>query len=237
VTDVNANVLLTAHNIHKRYSMEKDHAIEVLKGIDLTIQRGEILAVIGHSGAGKSTLLHVLGALDRPTEGEVRIDGQAVSEMNGDTLARFRNRTIGFIFQFHHLLPEFSALENVMMPGLIGNMNRKELMQRAESLLDKVGLKDRMTHRPTELSGGEQQRVAFARSMINDPLMVLADEPSGNLDLHNSQALHELMWELVREQQKTFVVVTHDRELAKRADRSIVLLDGKIDEPLSTLRS
>ena len=215
--------------------MSKGHALDVLKGIDMTIQRGEILAIIGHSGAGKSTLLHVLGALDRPTEGEVSIDGQTVSQMNSDTLARFRNRTIGFIFQFHHLLPEFSALENVMMPGLISNMNRKELTQRAESLLEKVGLKDRMTHRPTELSGGEQQRVAFARSMINEPLMVLADEPSGNLDLHNSQALHELMWELVREQQKTFVVVTHDRELAKRADRSIVLLDGKIDESASVL--
>lgn len=233
--DVRTDVLLTAHNIHKHYNMSKGHALDVLKGIDMTIQRGEILAIIGHSGAGKSTLLHVLGALDRPTEGEVSIDGQTVSQMNSDTLARFRNRTIGFIFQFHHLLPEFSALENVMMPGLISNMNRKELTQRAESLLEKVGLKDRMTHRPTELSGGEQQRVAFARSMINEPLMVLADEPSGNLDLHNSQALHELMWELVREQQKTFVVVTHDRELAKRADRSIVLLDGKIDESASVL--
>ena len=213
----------------KRYSMEKGHSLEVLKGVDVDINSSEILAIIGHSGAGKSTLLHVLGALDRPTEGEVQINGQTLSSMSDDGLAVFRNKTIGFIFQFHHLLPEFSALENVMMPGLIGRMDRKELKDKAEALLIDVGLKERMKHRPSELSGGEQQRIAFARSMINDPLLVLADEPSGNLDLKNSMALHELMWSLMREKNMTFVVVTHDRELATKADRAIALFDGRID--------
>ena len=226
---MNKELLISAQGVHKSYVMDKSRSLEVLKGIDLDILRGEILTVVGHSGAGKSTLLHILGALDRPSVGDVVIDGQAVSTMGGDDLARFRNRTVGFIFQFHHLLPEFTALENVMMPGLISQNDPKTLKAKAESLLRDVDLADRLTHRPSELSGGEQQRVAFARALINDPLLVLADEPSGNLDLKNSQALHDLMWRTVRERGVTFVVVTHDRELARRADRSITLVDGRVE--------
>ena len=227
---MNDRLLLSARGVRKRYTMDKSLSLEVLKGIDLDINRGQILAVVGHSGAGKSTLLHILGALDRPTEGEVILDGQAVSAMNSDALARFRNRTVGFIYQFHHLLPEFTALENVMMPGLIAHSHLKELKAKAESLLEDVGLTNRLSHRPSELSGGEQQRVAFARALVNDPQLILADEPSGNLDLSNSQALHDLMWTVMRERGMTFVVVTHDRELARRADRTITLSDGSIQK-------
>ncbi|MCK5145991.1 ABC transporter ATP-binding protein [bacterium] len=210
--------------------MDKDKSLTVLKGIDLELMQGEIVAVIGHSGAGKSTLLHIMGALDKPSEGEIIINGDAIYDMSKEQLARFRNKTIGFIFQFHYLLPEFNAIENVMMPGLIAGENKKTLYPKAESLLLKVGLKERLRHRPSELSGGEQQRVAFARALVNDPLLILADEPSGNLDSKNSQALHELIWEVVGDKQTTFVVVTHDRKLSNRADRSIILRDGLICE-------
>jgi len=220
--------ILSAEQIHKSYSMGRFLNLNVLKGIDLEIFEGEILAIVGKSGVGKSTFLHILGALDRPTRGRVILDSVDVFSMEDIKLAGFRNQRVGFVFQFHHLLPEFTALENVAMPGLIARMNPEDVYANAENLLIEVGLKERMDHKPRELSGGEQQRVAFARSLVNDPLLVLADEPSGNLDLANSNSLHELIWELVREKNKTFVVVTHNKELATQADRVIELYDGKI---------
>jgi len=200
----------------------------VLKGIDLEIYQGEILAIVGPSGVGKSTLLHILGALDRPTEGEVYIDSTMIFSMNDDQLAAFRNRTVGFVFQFHHLLPEFTALENVAMPGLIAGKPKNMCFQKASRLLESVGLKERSEHRPSELSGGEQQRVAVARALMNDPKIILADEPSGNLDLKSSKALHDLLWRLSREQNQTIVIVTHNQQLAQKGDRIVELYDGKI---------
>jgi len=223
-----STVIITAERIHKSYPVGKSSELKVLKGIDLKINKGEILAIIGPSGVGKSTLLHIIGGLDKPTMGKIIVDSTDVSLMKKYQLAAFRNRMIGFVFQFHHLLPEFTALENVAMPGLISRKNPREVFQKAEELLEEVGLKDRMNHRPGELSGGEQQRIAFARSLVNDPIIVLADEPSGNLDMANSIALHELMWKLVREKNTTFVIVTHNKELASQADRIIELYDGKI---------
>ncbi|MFC1502431.1 ABC transporter ATP-binding protein [bacterium] len=208
--------------------MGKSSKLDVLKGIDLTIREGEILAIIGKSGVGKSTFLHILGALDRPTQGSVVLDETEFFSMKDADLAIFRNQRIGFVFQFHHLLPEFTAKENVAMPGLIARESPRTAYQRAEALLIEVGLKERMKHKPRELSGGELQRIAFARSLMNDPVLVLTDEPSGNLDQHNSDALHELMWELVRNKNKTFVVVTHNKDLAARADQTIELYDGRI---------
>ena len=220
--------ILTAENIHKSYPMGRASELQVLKGIDMEIYQGEILAIVGPSGVGKSTLLHILGALDRPSQGMISINSTDVFSLAEQQLAVFRNRSVGFVFQFHHLLPEFTALENVAMPGLIARRNAKEIYNEARNLLEEVGLRERLGHRPRELSGGEQQRVAFARSLINDPIFVLADEPSGNLDLANSTSLHELIWNLVRKKGKTFVVVTHNRELAARADRIIELYDGRI---------
>lgn len=219
---------MTAKEIEKVYHIDRVEKLRVLKGIDLQIFESEILAIVGHSGAGKSTLLHILGALDRPTQGSVQLDRTDVFSMNDSQLALFRNEHIGFVFQFHHLLPEFTALENVAMPALICRQSGPLALRRAEELLKQVGLEKRMSHRPRELSGGEQQRVAFARALMNDPKIILADEPSGNLDLKNSQALHKLMWDLVRETQKTFVVVTHNHELAGQADRVIELFDGSV---------
>jgi lipoprotein-releasing system ATP-binding protein len=229
LTQQKSKVILKAINIHKNYLMGKSD-LKVLKGVDLSIEQGEILAIVGKSGVGKSTLLHILGALDRPSDGNVIFHGKEIFSMNDSDLALFRNRRIGFVFQFHHLLPEFNAIENVAMPGLISRQTPKEAYQKAESLLEEVGLEDRMHHKPRELSGGEQQRIAFARAMMNDPFLVLADEPSGNLDQQNSDALHELMWKLVREKRKTFVVVTHNRELASNADQNIELVDGRINQ-------
>jgi lipoprotein-releasing system ATP-binding protein len=220
--------LLVAEDIHKSFPVARRPELQVLKGIDLRIARGEILAVIGPSGAGKSTLLHILGALDRPTSGRVSIDSVPVFSMNDSRISGFRNRRIGFVFQFHHLLPDFSAEENVAMPALIARRNPEEVFGRSRKLLDAMGLAHRRGHRPRELSGGEQQRVAFARALINDPLLVLADEPSGNLDRTNSDSLHELMWTMVRNEGKSFVVVTHNPDLAKKADRVIELVDGRI---------
>jgi lipoprotein-releasing system ATP-binding protein len=220
--------LLVAEDIHKSFPVARHPALQVLKGIDLRIARGEILAVVGPSGAGKSTLLHILGALDRPTRGRVSIDTIPVFSMNDSRISGFRNRRIGFVFQFHHLLPDFSAEENVAMPALIARQNPLEAFQRSRKLLDAMGLSHRRSHRPRELSGGEQQRVAFARALINDPVLVLADEPSGNLDRTNSDSLHELMWNRVKNEKKSFVVVTHNPDLAKKADRVIELIDGRL---------
>ncbi|MDZ7372483.1 MAG: ABC transporter ATP-binding protein [candidate division KSB1 bacterium] len=220
--------ILSARGIHKYYPTGRDQRLHVLKGIDLAVRRGEIVSIVGPSGVGKSTLLHILGALDRPTSGTVYLDGVNVFRMDDHRLAAFRNRTAGFVFQFHHLLPEFTALENVMMPALIAGVEAKEARRRAEALLVEVGLADRMHHRPNELSGGEQQRVAVARALTNRPRILLADEPSGNLDAQSSRALHELLWRLVAEHGLTLVIVTHNMELAKSADRLLEMYDGRI---------
>jgi lipoprotein-releasing system ATP-binding protein len=208
--------------------MGRSQELKVLKGIDLEIEKGEIFAIVGHSGAGKSTLLHILGALDKPNNGKVFMESIDIFMLGDTQLARFRNISCGFVFQFHHLLPEFTALENIAMPGLVGRRNSIEVYKKAKQLLKEVDLEKRANHRPRELSGGEQQRVAFARSLINDPNLILADEPSGNLDLSNSKTLHELMWQLVKEKGKTFIIVTHNQELASKADRVIELYDGRI---------
>ncbi len=201
----------------------------VLRGITLQIAPGEIIAVVGASGAGKSTLLHILGTLDRPTSGGVMYDTMDVFALDDEDLARFRNRSIGFIFQFHHLLPEFSALENVAMPALIGGERLQRVRDRAYGLLEEVGVENRADARPTQLSGGEQQRVAVARALMNNPRVVLADEPSGNLDSANADLLHRLIWDLSRKRGQTFVVVTHNEALANRADRIIRIVDGVIE--------
>ena len=220
-------MLLTTFNLHKYYPMGHSK-LHVLKGIDVEIYPGEIVAVIGPSGVGKSTLLHILGTLDRPSSGRVEIEGVDIFQLNNQELASLRNQTIGFIFQFHHLMPEFSAVENVAMPGLISGMHSSLARRRAVELLDEVGLAQRMHHRPAELSGGEQQRVAVARALMNSPKLVLADEPSGNLDIESSQMLHDLIWRISREHQVTMIVVTHNMELAKRADRVIDIRDGLV---------
>jgi lipoprotein-releasing system ATP-binding protein len=225
-----AQTILTARGITKNYYVG-DNTLEVLKGVDLDLVKGEILAVIGESGAGKSTLLHILGMLDRPTSGSLILNDQEVVGKSDEFLAGYRNRLVGFIFQFHHLLPEFSALENVQIPARISGKNGNEIRDRATYLLDRVGLSARLLHRPGELSGGELQRVAVARALMNEPELIFADEPSGNLDHRNSVVLHELIWNLAREQQCTFVIVTHDLALAQKADRIVRLLDG-VAEPV-----
>jgi len=201
---------------------------EILKGISLQIKASEVVSLVGPSGAGKSTLLSILGTLDKPTSGKVFIDNQEIAKMNEKKLAAFRNANIGFVFQFHHLLPEFTALENVFIPALIKGEKLKEAENHAKKLLDRVGLSHRYHHKPSELSGGEQQRVAIARALINHPKVVFADEPTGNLDSHNAEALHHLFFELRQEFQQTFVIVTHNEHLAQLADRTIHIVDGKI---------
>ena len=202
--------------------------LQVLKGIDLTIEKGEIVSVVGASGAGKSTLLHILGTLDKADAGKVWIDDVEVTALSPNKLAAFRNQKIGFVFQSHHLLPEFNAVENVMMPALIAGISRTDAAKEATRLLEQLGLNDRINHRPSELSGGEQQRVAVARSLINHPTVVLADEPSGNLDSATARSLHQLFFELREQLQQTFVIVTHNEELANMADRKLVMKDGMI---------
>ena len=202
--------------------------IDVLTGVDLTVRRGEMVAIVGASGAGKSTLLHCVGALERPSAGRVLIGGQDIAWMSDDEVTGLRNRALGFVFQFHHLLRDFSALENVMVPMRIGGLPVKRARGRAEELLARVGLAGRMHHRPGELSGGEQQRCAVARGLATDPAVLLADEPSGNLDHHNAELLHDLFAELARDLELAVVVATHNRALAARADRVLVLADGRL---------
>lgn len=221
------NSILLTDNIYKSYVLDS-RSIEVLKGIDLEISEGEIVAVMGPSGVGKSTLLHILGALDRPSSGSVIIGGTDIFNYDDAELAQFRNHTVGFVFQFHHLLPEFSALENVLLPGMIANKNKREIRERAVELLTDVGLAERLDHRPNELSGGEQQRVAVARALMNSPRLLLADEPSGNLDRQSAEALHQLFWDLNKKMNQTLVIVTHNIELANMADRIIELFDGRV---------
>lgn len=203
--------------------------LEVLKGIDLKINKGEVVSIVGASGAGKSTLLHILGTLDEPSDGQLLIDSTDVTKLKSKELAKFRNERIGFVFQFHHLLPEFSALENVCFPGFIGKRKEEEVRYKAGELLHLLGLGDRMDHKPNELSGGEQQRVAVARALINDPAIVFADEPSGNLDESSAKELHQLFFDLRDKLQQTFIIVTHNKELAEMADRSFVIKDGGIE--------
>jgi lipoprotein-releasing system ATP-binding protein len=216
--------MLIAKGIHKSYG-----SLEVLKGVDLEISKGEIVSIVGASGAGKSTLLHLLGTLDRPDRGELFLHDQNLLQLQGDALAEFRNSRIGFIFQFHNLLPEFTALENICIPGFIQGREEKELVNRAEELAEILGIRHRLEHKPSELSGGEQQRVAVARALINSPDLVFADEPSGNLDTSNARALHDLFFKLRDTFQLSFVIVTHNEELATKADRKVVMKDGRIE--------
>jgi len=216
--------LLRANGIKRTYG-----ALQVLKGIDIEVNSGEVVAIVGASGAGKSTLLHILGTLDRPDEGQVFIGDTNVSSLGDKDLARFRNEKIGFIFQFHNLLAEFTALENACMPGYINaGMSEKEIKRRGEELLELLGLADRSNHLPSQLSGGEQQRVAVARALLNKPAIVLADEPSGNLDSKNALDLHQLFFKLRDELGHTFIIVTHNEDLAEMADRRLVMQDGKM---------
>ena len=222
--------VLESRALRKVYTGGDGSLIEVLSGVDFAVSRGEFVAIVGASGAGKSTLLHLLGALDEPTGGSVTLDGETYTDLPPARLADLRNRKLGFVFQFHHLLREFSALENVMMPLLIGGTGEAAARSKAEELLASVGLAGRMTHRPGALSGGEQQRVAVARALATDPLVVLADEPSGNLDHHNSERLHELFATLARKFETALVVVTHNRLLAGRADRVLAMEEGRLVE-------
>ncbi|MDX1530510.1 MAG: ABC transporter ATP-binding protein [Rhodothermales bacterium] len=219
--------LLEARDLVKRYATAAG-ALEVLGGASLEVYRGEIVAIVGESGTGKSTLLHLLGALDRPTSGGVRYDGEDVFAKDDEALAAFRNRRVGFVFQFHHLLPEFTALENTAMPALIAGQGLREATPRAMALLDGLGLRARADHRPSQLSGGEQQRVAVARALMNRPRLVLLDEPTGNLDTRTAEALHDEIVRLAREEDQTFVVVTHNPSLAGRADRVLHLYGGRL---------
>jgi lipoprotein-releasing system ATP-binding protein len=215
--------MLKAKGIYKKYG-----ELPILKGIDLSIAAKEIVCIIGASGAGKTTLLQILGTLDKPDEGKVFIGGEDITLLKPNALANFRNKRLGFIFQFHQLLPEFNALENVIIPALFGNVSKKQAEIEGVKLLQYLGLGDRLHHKPSELSGGEQQRVAVARALINKPDIIFADEPSGNLDSKNSQELHELFFQLREEFGQTFVIVTHNRELASMADRTLEMKDGKI---------
>lgn len=216
-------MIIEARGLTKSYG-----SLTVLKGIDLSVDQGEIVSIVGASGAGKSTLLHLLGTLDTPDSGTIRINGQAIESLKGDQLARFRNKHIGFIFQFHQLLPEFSAAENVCMPAWLGGSAFDEARVRATELLELLGIADRASHKPAQLSGGEQQRVAIARALMNRPDLILADEPSGNLDSENAGLLHGLFLDLRKELNQTFIIVTHNSDLADMADRKITMRDGRI---------
>ncbi len=218
--------MIEIHHITKSFG-----SLQVLKGIDLTIQRGEVVSIVGPSGAGKTTLLQIIGTLDKPDAGTIRIDDIDVTQLSSKKLADFRNRHIGFVFQFHQLLPEFTALENIMIPAYIAGTSQKVARQRAEELLQFMGLTDRAHHKPNELSGGEKQRVAVARALVNNPAVILADEPSGSLDSKNKEELHQLFFDLRKQYGQTFVIVTHDEQLATLTDRTIHMRDGLLDSP------
>ncbi len=213
--------MIHAENIHKRFG-----EVEVLKGIGLKIMPSEVVSIVGSSGAGKSTLLQILGTLDRADAGSIEINGIAVQKLKDQALSAFRNKHIGFVFQFHHLLPEFNALENICLPAFIAGTSKKEAEKRATELLDFMGLSHRITHKPNELSGGEQQRVAIARALINNPAVIMADEPTGNLDSDNSTEIHKLFFTLREEFKQTFLIVTHNQQLAAMADRTLTMKDG-----------
>lgn len=217
--------MLQARNIQKYYDQ-----LWVLKGVDMEVSKGEIVSIVGPSGSGKSTLLHILGTLDKPAEGELMLNGKAISFKNDKQLAAFRNRNIGFVFQFHHLLPEFSALENICIPGWIAGSPKKEVEKRALELLAMLGLSNRAENKPQQLSGGEQQRVAVARALINQPAIVFADEPTGNLDSAHARELHQLFFDLRQQFGQTFLIVTHNEELAAMSDRVLHMMDGRIVE-------
>ncbi len=219
-------MLLSVINIHRRFEIGGGKSLSVLKGVSMEVNSGEIVAIVGPSGAGKSTLLHILGMIDRPNEGEVLLNGKRVFDVKDDVLASIRNKEIGFVFQFHHLLPEFTAAENVAIPALIAGERLAPSLEKASVLLADVGLQGRLHHKPSELSGGEQQRVAVARALMNSPKLILADEPSGNLDSENAEALHSMILQLREKHNQTFVIVTHNKEFAAMADRVIMLVDG-----------
>lgn len=215
--------MISCQNIHKSYEQ-----LQVLKGVSLEINKGDLICIVGPSGAGKSTLLHIIGTLDKADNGIVTINGQNISALKDKELSDFRNQHLGFVFQFHHLLPEFTALENVCIPAYIAKKNETDTRKRASELLDFLGLKDRMQHKPNELSGGEQQRVSVARALMNQPLVILADEPTGNLDTERSEELHQLFFNLKKEFNQTFVIVTHNDSLAEKADKRFTMKDGLI---------
>ena len=215
--------MLSGKNLHKKYG-----AVEVLKGVDIDVTKGEIVSIVGSSGAGKSTLLHILGTLDRADFGEVSFNGNSINSLEGKKLAAFRNKHIGFVFQFHHLLPEFTALENVCIPGWLAGRKKKEVEDKAKGLLEILGLNERLENKPNQMSGGEQQRVAVARALINNPDIVFADEPTGNLDSANAKELHQLFFDLRKKFNQTFLIVTHNEELAKLGDRVLYMKDGRI---------
>lgn len=215
--------MLEAIGIEKSYG-----SLKVLKGVDLTVKQGEVVAIVGASGAGKSTLLHMLGTLDIPDKGKISVKGQDVYSQSTRQLASFRNKHIGFVFQFHNLLPEFSAVENVMIPGLLSGRSEADVRENAEKLLQELGLQERLHHKPSEMSGGEQQRTAVARALVNSPDLILADEPSGNLDSKNAEELHQLFFKLREKMGQTFIIVTHNQEFANMADRKLEMRDGII---------
>ncbi len=221
-------IILSADNLVKTYQTTKKTKLEVLKSISLEIESDKISVIIGASGAGKSTLLHLLGGLDRPEKGKVFFDSQNIFDFSDEKLAKFRNRNIGFVFQFHHLLPEFTAVENVAIPQMIHGISLRNALKSAEELIDSVGLSERINHKPAELSGGEQQRVAVARALANNPSIIFADEPTGNLDSANSEAIHKIIVDLRDKFNKTFVIVTHNSSLVKLADKVFEMKDGKI---------
>ncbi len=216
-------MMLQAKGIHKAYG-----ALPILKGVDITVEKGEIVSIVGASGAGKSTLLHIIGTLDKPDQGSIFIDGIDIHKLSAKKLSAFRNEHIGFVFQFHHLLPEFTALENVCIPAFIHGQGRAEAETKAKELLELLGVSHRIDHKPAEMSGGEQQRVSVARALMNDPSIILADEPSGNLDSENAAALHQLFFDLRTKFQQTFIIVTHNEELARISDRTIHMRDGLV---------